>query len=638
VLRFPDYAEEDFLERTGTALLCGVACLPVLLDLAGRLGASAMGGLAVLLALAGTPALFRRPGLELRHWPSILGIVIWCVADIAFLVDWPNGSGLAHGYFVIDYVKHASATWSIASTGTPPWNPAAFDPQGHAAYYYFFYTLTAVVSLIGSHLGIEARHAAYAASPCMGLALFALVYAIWKRVAIHEIGDRAEAGPKAGVLILVFLFATGLDLLPNLFVMAISDGKVMLADPESWNTQVTSWLSNVLWVPHHLAALCAAMTGFMALAGDGASVRRAPSWRGGLLASLAFASMAGLSVYIAIGGALTAMVWIVVLVASRRLPFALRVGAAGSLSLGFAAPWLSTLAVRFGQPGAPPIAFAVRAFEMTDAIVKDEPSRSLTRLAFLPLSYGIEFGIFALGAWVFWQRVGRKGWSGDLRAILLIATVMSFAVGSFLYSTISNNDLGWRIMLFAQLATLIWTLSAVRAKFFTSLRLRAAAFVCIGLAYLFDAYTLFELRRNPEQTNLQRSILPDEIASWRWLDARLPAASVVQERPNVIRATSYGLYGHFPQAIADRENARLYGASQELIDRRMRSISPIFSDAHLSYDQVRAIAAAYKVDALVVSANDPVFRDPRSWVQATLPEYANQNVKVFVFNQKSYDK
>ena len=42
-LRFPGFAEAARLERTGLALICGFGCLPVVLDLAGRLGPRADG-------------------------------------------------------------------------------------------------------------------------------------------------------------------------------------------------------------------------------------------------------------------------------------------------------------------------------------------------------------------------------------------------------------------------------------------------------------------------------------------------------------------------------------------------------------------------------------------------------------------
>ncbi len=641
LFRFPGFDEGSLVERLGIAILCGLACLPVLLDFAGRFGPLAMVALAAITSLSGLPEFLRKPAVA-GDFPLKVYVAIsfaWCLAITLMLVDWPSASGLVHSYLVVDYVKHATATWSIASVGTPPLNPAAFDPSGHAAYYYFFYTLTAVGTLIGSSLGIEARHAAFASSSCMGLALFALVYAVWKRAGTDLAPYDPRAARQTGLVIAALLFATGLDILPNLFIGMMTGGQNWLVDPEHWNTQITSWLSSVLWVPHHVAALCSVFVGFMALAAKNCTTNQPPSWRHVLLAALAFASMAGLSVYVAIGGALTAIVWVFTLLYGGRIVFAARVVIAGVLSLCLAAPWLLTLTSIVHSSGGPaPLAFAVRAFKLTDVVIEDEPLRSIVRLLLLPLSYGLEFGIFAIGTFVFWKRGGRKGWSSDLATILLIGTIIAFTVGTFVRSTIVNNDLGWRIMLFAQLAMLIWTLSVLHCDFSANPGLRRAALICLGLGYVFDAYTIMQLRLNSPFAYPQSVFLPDEIAGWEWLNRTLPKGSVVEERPDIKRAISYGLYGRFPQALADEENARLYGASNELVESRMAMLAPIFSDSRLSFEQVRTRAREDGVDALVLTARDPVFADPQSWVQSASPAYANGNVKIFLMTARANDK
>jgi hypothetical protein len=59
-LRFPGFAGAAAVERAGIALLCGFACLPVLLDLSFHFGTGAMTALALAVAIAGGPVLFRR--------------------------------------------------------------------------------------------------------------------------------------------------------------------------------------------------------------------------------------------------------------------------------------------------------------------------------------------------------------------------------------------------------------------------------------------------------------------------------------------------------------------------------------------------------------------------------------------------
>ena len=86
----------------------------------------------------------------------------------------PGVGDLQHSLLAVDYVKHAAATWSLAESGSPPWNPTYYEPGRAMSYYYLFYTLPAVATVLGAPLGIVARHAAYACAPLMGFAIFAL--------------------------------------------------------------------------------------------------------------------------------------------------------------------------------------------------------------------------------------------------------------------------------------------------------------------------------------------------------------------------------------------------------------------------------------------------------------------------------
>jgi len=631
-LAFPGLASATPPQRLGISLLSGLACLPVLLDLAGRAGPMAMAGLALGACLCGLPALTKDIAALDRRLAlcAAAAFFCWFVFAASILVDMPGSDGLLHSFLVVDYVKHSSATWSIANSGTPPWNPAAYVPGGHAAYYYFFYALTGVTSLIGAPLGIEGRHAAFGGSLVMGIALFALVSLVWHRAGL----DRKAEDPAANIfarrpvetLLLVLLFATGLDILPSLLIATISG--FLASDPEHWNTQVTSWMSSVLWVPHHVAALCSAMTGLVALGST--EQPKAQNWRGVIFAGLALASMAGMSVYVGLGGALTAGIWALTLLARRKVSLFLHVALAGGLALILALPWLTTLLGLVGGGGPAPIAFAIRPFKITDVLLDSDTLRSLVNLLILPLSYALEFGVFALGSVLFWQRAGRNGLATEVAIILLIATLTAFVLGSFFASTIVNNDLGWRIMLFAELGTLIWTASLFRQSFSMRTELGRALIVCLALGYAFDLLTVFQLRFNTGSAYIQSAFLPDEIAAWQWLDRSLPKGSVVQQRPGKMRAIGFALYGHFPMAQADRENARLYGAPMPLIDARIKDLLPLFEDKSLTLADVMKRCAAYDIKALIVTADDAVFADQGAWTGKLTPAFANEHVKVFL--------
>jgi len=478
--RFPGFIGAAAIERAGIALLCGFACLPVLLDLSCRFGTGAMTALALAATVAGGPALFRGGSFKFnrRHLIWAVLAAFWILGGAAIMIDWPFGPGLAHSFLVIDYVKHAAATWSVAQSGTPPWNPTFYEPGRRAAYYYFFYTLTAVVSLVGGHAGIEARHAAYAGAIMAGFALFALAYQVWRRAGTDEAAGVKDPSRPAGFGMLALLLTTGVDILPVLAFAALSGGKIWFKETGWWNDPVTSWLHSTLIVPHHVAALCAAFVGFIALArpAGGGDVRRT------VLAALAFASMAGMSVYIAIGAAVIACVWLILLLCARRWADSVNLTLAGMGAIIVAAPWLNTLLPLFGGDGPPAISIRLRGPLWLDAVFQSDFEGGLARALTMPFFYAIEFGVFGLGAFAFWRKAGRRGLASDLSQVLVIGSAASFIIGSFLRSTVLNNDLGWRVMLFAQIATFTWTLSAARAGAFAGHgAFAASARICLIL-------------------------------------------------------------------------------------------------------------------------------------------------------------
>lgn len=632
-LRFPGFAEASRIERFGLALICGFGCTPVLLDFAARFGPSVMTVAALALAALGAPALIRRGEADaLLPLGWILAALVWVVSAILIIVDMPGVGTLSHSLLAVDFVKHAAATWSLAESGAPPWNPTMYQPGGAMAYYYLFYTWPAVATVLCAPLGLAARHAAFACAPLMGITLYALAYTVLKQSKADE--AVADGAPKRNTNrpLAALLFATGLDLigLGVIFAAGKGDPEFLFVHFPDWDEQVTSWFNSSMWVPHHIAGLAAAMVGFLALtppAGD---------WRRISLAALAFASMVGLSVYVAMPAALGAALWLATLLWRRRFAEAGRLLSAGVLALLLAAPWLATLAPRIGQGGPSPIGFHLRGPQWIDLVAGSEAAGAPWRALAMPLFYFADFGVFALGAFVFWRKAGHRGYANELGLVLVCLTTASFLIGSFLRSQILMNDLGWRVMLFAQLATLVWTAAVWRqGLLFDGLK---GAFVAsfLTLGYGATVVAVAQLRLFFPIPEMREPLL-DEIAAWDWLDRQLPRGSVVQVRPSRDRAYGYGLYGHFPVAIADTHNAKLFGASKAVVEQRMSDLEPIFTNVTLSFDDVLKRAASYNVSALIVSSLDPIFVAPGSWTTTARADYANAHFRVYLLDGSRYE-
>jgi hypothetical protein len=290
--------------------------------------------------------------------------------------------------------------------------------------------------------------------------------------------------------------------------------------------------------------------------------------------------------------------------------------------------------------GGPPLTFRVRGALWPSLLLDSEFARSTARLALLAPSYFIEFGIYALGAAAFWRRAGRRGFSTDVGKILVFSTIVSLVLGSFVRSTILNNDFGWRLMLFAQVSTFVWTLSAIRAGGLGVGELSTAARACLALGYAATAFAIAQFHvenlQGPPRSALMQATMPDEVAAWTWLCQRLPKGAVVQERPEETRVYSYALYGHFPVAVADAHLGLLFGATKQEVNARIDAIAPIFLDESKTAEDVRAIAARYAISALVVTALDPNFDNPGSWTANAPAIYSNAHVRIYLVNELTH--
>ncbi len=630
------------IERAGFCLLVGASAMPVLLDLAGHFGPNAMLATAIVLAIPGLrkpQGWFQTADQKRAFMWLIAALALWTIFAIALLVDWRDGDGLHRSMQSADHVKHAAATWAIAQSGTPPYNPTFYEPGAKSAYYYFFYNLTATAELLTQPLGVAARQAAWAGVIFAGVLLAALAHLIYRRAGFENL-FRAAPAKSLMPWLLTLLATTGLDILPVVLIGGLMF-HTWISDYEFWDTQVTSWLNSVLWVPHHVTGLAAAWMGFMALAGQPAS--GGFRWRPAVLAGLAFASCAGLSIYVAFGAALTALAFVVFLALQKRGADIVLWCVAGAIAGLVAAPWIVSLVS--GRPvgaGEAPLAFEIRAAPILDLFVETEPLRSIGRLLTLPLAYAVAFGVYLLGAIVFWRRAGARGLAGDVAKLLVISAGVSFLVGTFLRSTVLLNDLGWRIMLFAQMSSLIWTLAAVRGGLFHETKteepppLLAGLWLCIALGFCADIYGVIQMRRYVEESPVEIAMAPDERAAWDWMAANLPADAIVEENPDRPRAFGYGPYGHFRTAVADHYNGILFGSSKPAIERRIREVRPLFFDTDMSADTAAVIATGASISVVVIRSADPVFVDRNAWPWAINAIYANAHMRVIRIVPKAF--
>lgn len=621
------------------------ACAPVTLGLALLPGITSLVtrlvGLDAALVVVGALAAFgawcllaRREARPRIQRAGILLVAAWLAVVVFEWIDFDTGTKLFQPLTDFDTVKHAATTQALLDTGAPPRDAFFLRPM-RSSYYYYFYTLAAITVRASGRL-VDARAAVGGLVFWTGLGVFGLI-----RVALARAGFQlATARSRTPLLVVAVLALGGLDVVMALH-HRLTQGE-WLADPLAWNEQVGAWFQDILWVPHHVAALLAGTIGLAALCdamGERGSeaVPHAEVARSVVLAGLCFASAFGLSVWVTLGFVLTVAAWLFVLGLVERRPSALvPILAAGVLAFILSLPQFYDLAAGRDGGGPFPIMPTIRRFAPVEHWTAG-PLLATARLIGLPLNYAIEFGALLLGSLAFWR--GTRGASGgEFGRVLALAAAAGLVGGALLRSTLYNNDLGWRLTLLPLLAGTVWTIVALDR--WCGGRDRAAPVaspvfaVSCALGWALVAYTAVMMRaypfvpidRNFRFMAADPANQRDLRVAFAWAEAHLPPDRVLQQNPDADRTLAFGLYGHNAVGVSDRFGG-LYGADQAAVERRLDALIPVFR-APLGDGEVARIAAANGIDDLVVTAADPVWRDKTSFVWSRVPLFATATVRI----------
>jgi len=613
-------------------LIIGYAVLPVVDSLLCRsLGLGA--ALICNLALAGYGLRIAwLKGLPRPDRFALIACGIWLALLTAAWVDVDTGQGLYPSLLMLDIVKHAATVRALVETGgAPPLDPF-FMREDPAGYYYFYYVLSALAERLCAGW-IDSRAAVGSQVFWTGIATVGLVALVFEKAGFR--------GRPRLPLMLALMLAAGLQILPILGMGML--GQLWMGQINWWSDQVTSWPLSLLWVPHHVACLVACWAGFLLLAEvvERRAARRQPHDAVAVvLAGLAFASAAGLSIWVTCGAVAAIGLWIGALAIERRWSDVLAIGAAGLVGLVVAAPYLADL-VHHRAYGSSPIALTVRVFPFTDMFFADGMARYVARFAVLPINYVLELGVFLVGSYLFWwHRQSMIEKPTEVARLLALSAIAGLVLATFVKSTIVNNDLGWRAILFTQLAALLWTVAVlcrdpVPATF--RLRLQQASpmlVLTLVLGYAGVVYDLVALRAfhplglRGEPGMLRNSQIDRELrGAYAWLTANTDRHLVVQHNPDAERALGYGLYGRARVGVSDRHNARLFGAPGADVAQRLAQVIPVFA-IPMPAAEARRRLTRNRVDTVVVTASDPVWRDQTSWVWTVPALYATAHVRV----------
>jgi hypothetical protein len=410
--------------------------------------------------------------------------ILWAVICLVSLPDLQLGHRLYSTAAVADLGVRNAFVASAMHGGAPPANPFFFPGSiVKLRYYYYWYVMTAIPAAAA---GVEPRAALFASSIWSGWLLAAAVSLFLK----HFYGVRRRIRT-ASVVAMALLGVTGLDILYVLVLYL--KYRIVLSDMEVWDTdQVTSWTNSLLWVPHHVAATSACMLGFVFLWHAGRDLEQTAQQRIllAVLAAMAFAGAAGLSVYVTFAFVLflfaAALFWLV----TRRFQTVALFTAVAMLVLLLSAGYLHDLraigahngdtAAISATPAKQQPAFAILGLRqlpptlgpaLRRAVHENKLANIFLRPFFLVPIMILEFGFFSLVA----LRQGHHDWrertidaaadpatpdlrdTRDIRWLSWLMLVSGLWVALMMRSTvISNNDLSYRGVEIAQFILLVW--------------------------------------------------------------------------------------------------------------------------------------------------------------------------------------
>jgi hypothetical protein len=518
-----------------------------------------------------------------------------------------------------DYLFRTPIVAALARAGAlPPANP--FFYPGHPVpfrYHYFWFLLNSLPARLAPHL-VTPRHALIAGTIWIGLGLMAAV--ILYLLFFERRANLRRVAPIAMLLLCV----SGLDIIPvgalDLSVITIHKGP-FYPTVDWWNTdQVTGWIDSVLWAPHDIAALIAFLTGILLL------YLPRKCWRDMIAAAFAFASAAGMSVFVTLVFAAVLAVWFALRLWKRDFREAKALAAACAMAAALALPFLIEL-MSAGTPSHGFLKLGIRIFKPIHIL--HLPFEPALNLLVLPLNYFLEFGFFfAVAIWKW--RQPRTSTDAPAVAVLAVSLIIATFVRS---TTLEFNDLGARALLPAQFVLLLWSVDAsagIRRN-----RLLAATFA-LGLAT--SGYELLRLRSVLFLNDLspvfaQTWISPDghfgerDFAlrqTYEWLDSHIPTDAIVQPNPEAFQEVYGGLYSNRQYALESIFFSN-FGGNDAAFREYSARLPRIF---HPGNDPV-PICRELHIDVLVFKDIDPIWQDRSSWIWHHTPLYANDRSLAF---------
>ena len=653
-----DFRRRSEAFRLAASVPLSIAFCPTATYLLGRLGgwtavfAFYAAALAAFLWTCAGRILRRRPSpraIRYRDWlPFAVAAALWLLIAVLSQVDLQIGNRLYFPVSALDNSLRTTFVHSVSSSGIPPRNPL-FSPGTSVTlrYHYFWFMMCALVERIAPRMA-SAHQALIGGTFWVGLGLMALL-ALYLRFFAE--GDRAALRRKTltGILLLGI---TGLDIIPSFFLLVLhfrGGLPFVLPSVEWWNEHVDWFLYSTVWAPHAMAALIAALAGFLLLWQAAEAAGRASFLKHAGCAGIALASAIGASIYVALVTAAFLLVWAVITCWKKWRRRTASLLLAGSVCCLLAFPYFLELR----GPAAPnagsfPLQLTVRTFSLAALI----PTRGLPaawRLVLvngplLPLNYLLEFGFFLVAARLWWRRrrESRQPLSRSNLALLAMAATSAVICTFVRSSVIGCNDLGWRGFLPAEFVLVLWAVDLLTELPAFLERHKASLMLCLALGAAGVVYDLAITRSYPLLADMgvvppidwmgpDRQIGQRTFAArqaYEWARTAIPDTASIQFNPRVAfeEATAM-LYSERRFVSGDPGCGNVFGGDPAVCKPIVAKLDAFYAAG--KSDSLLEVCGTVPADLLVAKDTDPVWRDPASWVWTEPPVFANSYFRLF---------
>lgn len=599
-----------------------------------------------LLSAVAVALMLRRgkPPLRGALLPGAL-FLLWAFFVVLSLIDLGAGPRLWMSVTSYDHAVRVPLVDAVMRTGVVPANPLYWP--GHNAplrYYYFWYVTCGVVAKL-AHISPRQAFTASCVWPLIGVAAMASLFGK------HVLGWQHRQLRSRTWIAVGLMAVTGLDLIVT--AANFLRGAPAYADMEWWSVdQVTSWLDDALWVPHHVASLVCVLLSYLCLWMAQKQEEKKQRTRLVLIAGISFASSFGLSVYVAIGFAIVMVIWLGrTLFTESRFEWLRGTLVAGLFAALLLAPYVRQLArpdavaasasvASMAQPSPTsaekrPRILKLEMRQMVNPwmILNKRPFRGLEgRRAFIATqvidaallvpSYALELGFFAL---VLVCSLRWKEKSEGERALLFL-TIAALISASFVRSAvIATNDYGIRATMLAQFMLLLLGVRVCEeATASTRFWLRVLAFLGVcGSIYQAIELRLYlpwqELHGNPAAAALAERNYVLRTA-YSEMDRKIPRDARVQYDPG---NSGYVDYAEALQAGRQMVSAGptcnvSFGGDISPCAAIRNGIAQLYSAGALPEAEAGHVCDQIGVQYLMVTRWDTVWTAKDSWVW-TLP-------------------